>query len=177
MHVLVTGGAGYVGNLLTAALLERGHEVTIIDNFLYGHEPILHLVNRRNLTIIKGDIRNENASYLKHQDVVFHLAAISGYPACEANPHSAQRINVEATQRIAEALAPDQLLVYASTTSLYGGAAAQRLRRTGRARASDRRYDWRETVHREVDDFSQAYVPHLDRWRSSGESPPKPAAP
>lgn len=120
MRTLVTGGAGYVGTLLSAALLERGHQVTIVDNFLYGYEPVLHLIDRPNLTVIKGDIRNEDLSYLARQDVVFHLAAVSGYPACEANPHSAQRINVEATQRIAEALAPEQLLVYASTTSIYG---------------------------------------------------------
>ncbi len=120
MQILVTGGAGYVGSLLTDALLVRGHKVTVLDNFIYGYEPILHLVNRPSLTVVKGDIRNEDVSYLKGQDVVFHLAAVSGYPACEANPHSAQRINVEATQRIALALARDQLLVYASTTSLYG---------------------------------------------------------
>jgi nucleoside-diphosphate-sugar epimerase len=120
MNALVTGGAGYVGNLLTAALLERGYKVTVVDNFLYGYEPLLHLVNQPRLVVIKADIRDDNVSYLRGQDVVFHLAAVSGYPACEANPHSAQRINVEATRRIAEALDPGQLLVYASTTSLYG---------------------------------------------------------
>jgi nucleoside-diphosphate-sugar epimerase len=120
MKVLVTGGAGYVGNLLVEALLERGHDVEIVDNFLYGYEPILHLIEHPKLTITKSDIRNENLGYLKGKDVVYHLAGISGYPACEANPNSAQRINVEATQRIADTMSKDQLLVYASTTSLYG---------------------------------------------------------
>ncbi len=120
MKVLVTGGAGYVGNLLCKALLERGHRVTIVDNFLYGYGPILDVVGNSKLAVVKSDIRNSDRSYLKNQDVVFHLAAISGYPACEANPHSAQLINVQATEDIARALDPGQLLVFASTTSLYG---------------------------------------------------------
>lgn len=120
MDILVTGGAGYVGNLLTDALLARGHRVTVVDNFLYGYEPILHLVDHPDLEIVKSDIRNEDLGYLAGADVVVHLAAISGYPACEANPNSAQRINVDATRRITEALAPDQVLFFASTTSLYG---------------------------------------------------------
>jgi nucleoside-diphosphate-sugar epimerase len=120
MKVLVTGGAGYVGNLLCKALLDRGHRVTIVDNFLYGYGPILDVVGNPNLDVVKSDIRNPDRSYLKGQDVVFHLAAISGYPACEANPHSAQLINIEATREIVGAMDPGQLLIFASTTSLYG---------------------------------------------------------
>ncbi len=120
MNILVTGGAGYIGNLLAQALLEQGHKVTIIDNFMYGYEPVLHIVPYPNLEIIKTDIRNQDLSYLQDQDVIFHLAAISGYPACEANPNSAKLINLDATARIAEHLAKDQLLIYASTTSIYG---------------------------------------------------------
>lgn len=120
MNVLVTGGAGYIGNLLVEALLSAGHKTTILDNFMYGYDSILHLVAHPNLRIIKTDIRNEDLSYLKDQDVVIHLAAISGYPACEANPNSAELINFAATKRIAGHLAKGQLLIFASTTSLYG---------------------------------------------------------
>jgi len=120
MKVLVTGGAGYTGTPLCAALLAAGHHVTLVDNFVFGFESILHLVTHPRLRIVKTDIRNEDRSYLRDQDVVFHLAAISGYPACEANPHSAKLINVDATRAIAEALSPDQALIFASTTSFYG---------------------------------------------------------
>ncbi len=120
MKILVTGGAGYVGSLLCPALLDAGHDVTIMDNFLYGYDGVLHFIRHPKARVIKRDIRDQDRSYLKDQDVIFHLGAISGYPACEANPNSAHLINVLATQEISRSLAKDQLLIYASTTSLYG---------------------------------------------------------
>jgi nucleoside-diphosphate-sugar epimerase len=118
--VLVTGGAGYTGILLTEKLLGGGHHVCVVDNFMFGYEPILHLASHPRLEVIKRDVRHEDMSYVAGKDVVFHLAAISGYPACEANPHSAQTINVTATQRLAGTLSRDQFLIFASTTSFYG---------------------------------------------------------
>lgn len=117
--VLITGGAGYKGIILTRKLLEKGYKVTVLDNFMYGYEPILHLVTNHNLTIRKADIRNK-IEKLEEFDVVFHLAGISGFPACAANPHSAHLINVEATRQLSENLGKGQLLINASTTSLYG---------------------------------------------------------
>lgn len=119
MKALVTGGAGYVGNLLCQALLDAGHEVTLVDNFLYGYDAVLSFVGHPKLNVVKRDIRDADRCYLKGQDVVFHLAGLSGYPACESNPNSAQLINVDATRSLAEEMAPSQLLVYASTTSIY----------------------------------------------------------
>ncbi|PKN00397.1 MAG: epimerase [Elusimicrobia bacterium HGW-Elusimicrobia-2] len=121
MKILVTGGAGYVGIELTRQLLDRGDKITILDNFMYGYEPVLHLMRNSNLEVIKKDIRNLNASDLKGYDVIFHLAGISGYPACEANPHSAQIINVDATRQMVKYIKNSkQLMIYASTTSFYG---------------------------------------------------------
>ena len=88
MNILVTGGAGYKGIKLTTKLLSEGFDVTILDNFMYGYEPILHLVENRKLTILKQDIRNP-ISDLRKYDAIFHLAGISGFPACAANPNSA----------------------------------------------------------------------------------------
>jgi nucleoside-diphosphate-sugar epimerase len=119
MKILITGGAGYKGTVLTRKLLENNFKVTIIDNFMYGYEPIMHLATHKNLTIIKQDIRN-GIENLKDYDVIFHLAGISGFPACASNPHSAQLINVEATRTLVKDLSPGQMLINASTTSLYG---------------------------------------------------------
>jgi nucleoside-diphosphate-sugar epimerase len=124
MKVLVTGGAGYKGVKLTAKLLGLGHDVTILDNFLYGFEPVLHLVENPNLDVVKADIRNPIEG-IHRFDVVYHLAGVSGLPACAANPSSAYLINVDATRQLAESLGEQQLLIYASTTSFYGKAGNQ----------------------------------------------------
>jgi nucleoside-diphosphate-sugar epimerase len=119
MKILVTGGAGYKGTVLTRKLLEQGYKVTLIDNFMYGYEPVMHLATNKNLEIIKHDIRNGIPDLQKY-DVVFHLAGISGFPACASNPHSAQLINVESTRLIVKDMSPGQMIINASTTSLYG---------------------------------------------------------
>lgn len=120
MNIHVTGGAGYKGVLLVQELLKRGHKVTLTDNFMYGYNSVLHLVAEPLLTIRQLDIRNVTNSDVAEADVIFHLAGISGMPACAANPHSAEVINVAATQRLVSCLGNEQLLIYASTTSIYG---------------------------------------------------------
>ena len=120
MNIIVTGGAGYKGVMLVRELLKLGHYVTLLDNFMYGYQPVLHLVTEPHLTIRSLDIRNLSANDISKADVVFHLAGISGMPACAANPHSAEVINVLATKKLASLLGNEQLLVFASTTSIYG---------------------------------------------------------
>jgi nucleoside-diphosphate-sugar epimerase len=118
-NILITGGAGYKGIILTDKLLQKGYKVTVLDNFMYGYEPILHLCTHPNLTIRKADIRNK-IEKLATFDIIYHLAGISGFPACASNPHSAQLINVEAVRQIIKDIGKEQLLINASTTSLYG---------------------------------------------------------
>ena len=122
LKAVVTGGAGYVGIRLCKALLEVGHCVTLVDKFLFGYDPILHIVPHPNLEICQRDIRDEDRSYLKNADVIYHLAGLSGLPACEANPNAAVLINHLATVDLVKALSPAQTIIYASTTSLYGAA-------------------------------------------------------
>lgn len=122
--ILVTGGAGYKGTILVKKLLVGGHDVTLLDNFMYGYDSVLHLVEEEQLTITQLDIRNLTEKYLAEFDAVFHLAGISGMPACAANPSSAEFINVQATRRLVSLLSDQQLLIYASTTSLYGATLA-----------------------------------------------------
>ena len=119
MKILVTGGAGYKGTVLTKKLLDKGFKVTVLDNFMYGYEPIIHLVKHQNLTVIKHDIRNR-FDKISDFDIIIHLAGISGFPACAANQHSAQLINVEATRLLHDSVSNNQILINASTTSMYG---------------------------------------------------------
>lgn len=120
MKILVTGGGGYKGLKLVQALLEKGHRVTVFDNFMYGSDPCLFLFHYTQVEFVKKDIRNLERSDISGYDCIYHLAAISGYPACEASPHSAQMINLKGTDLLLSHLSASQLLIYASTTSMYG---------------------------------------------------------
>ena len=121
MRILITGGAGYKGLKLAHALLEAGHEITVLDNFMFGVESALFLFHfHPRVQFVSKDIRSIDREDVAGFDVIYHLAAISDYPACEANPHSAHMINVVGTEKLLDVLADEQLLIYASTTSIYG---------------------------------------------------------
>ncbi len=120
LRILVTGGAGYKGVVLCKSLLDLKHDVTLIDNFMYGYKGILHLMEYKKLKVIDKDIRNIELSDVCDFDLVFHLAGISGMPACKLNKHSAIEINDKATEKIVSFLSPSQKIIYASTTSVYG---------------------------------------------------------
>jgi len=120
--VLITGGAGYIGAVLTPMLLQRGYQVTIYDSFQFGAFSLLGFSMDPNLEIIKGDVRDAPtiAKAVARHDWVLHLAAIVGYPACAADPHLADTTNVGGTRNIIEAMGKGQRLIFASTGSTYG---------------------------------------------------------
>jgi nucleoside-diphosphate-sugar epimerase len=122
--ILVTGGAGYIGSVLTRLLLEKGYRVTVLDSLLFGGEPILDLLNNPNFKFIKGDVRNEDdvKKALPGVYAVAHLASIVGDPACAKQPELARSTNLEGS-KILYKLANDfgvQRFVFASTCSNYG---------------------------------------------------------
>ncbi len=119
MNVLVTGGAGYKGVKIVEALLARGCDVTVVDAFYFGFAPILHLATNPKLKILRKDVRDDIRPLLADQDVVVHLAGLSGFPACVANPGVAIAVNVDATERLVKSLGKGQLLIFASTTAMY----------------------------------------------------------
>jgi nucleoside-diphosphate-sugar epimerase len=123
MKVFVTGGAGYIGSVLVPMLLEKGHEVTIFDRFLWGKAPILHFAGHPNLEIVHGDVREREdmRALIDESDAVIHLAAIVGYPSCNQDPDLAHSTNVYGTQNVVD-LVTHQKLVFASTGSVYGSA-------------------------------------------------------
>ena len=121
-NILVTGGAGYVGTILIPQLLDKGYKVTLFDRFMWGYRPILHFASNSNLRIIKGDIRDKSliAEEVNNHDIILHLAAIVGYPACSADPNQAETTNVGGTKNICSVISDNQMLIFASTGSTYG---------------------------------------------------------
>lgn len=120
--VLITGGAGYIGSVLTPALLHRGYSVTVIDNFLYNQNSLLDCCYNPNLTIVRGDARNKELikHHIKDADIIIPLAALVGAPLCDKFPDEAKSINEEAVKFIASLKRPDQKLMYPNTNSGYG---------------------------------------------------------
>ena len=109
MRALVTGGAGYIGSRLTSHLLACGFNVTVFDRLVYGGQALLPFVGNRSFRLVKGDVRNRAAleAVVRESDVVVHLAAIVGEPACDLDTVAAKEVNQDAAMAaldIAEAL-------------------------------------------------------------------------
>jgi len=121
MRVLITGGAGFKGCVVADVLHSAGHEVTVLDTFRYGEGPGISLL-RRGINVVRGDVTipGRLAEEVAKHDAVVHLAALVGFPLCDAEPLMAEEVNVVGTQNLVDAMRPDQLLVYASTGSVYG---------------------------------------------------------
>ncbi len=122
MKIVVTGGAGYVGSVLTGLLLKKGHHVIVYDRMDYGVQSLLHLAEHPNISIVHGDIRDVDrlGECISGADVVMHLAGIVGYPACAADPEEAHRTNVIGTNVVLSRMQEKQFLIYPSTGSVYG---------------------------------------------------------
>ena len=124
MRILLTGGSGYLGSILTRKLLANGHHVRILDNFLFGKDSIKDIENNKNLEIVEGDIRDLSivGKSLKKIDSVIHLASIVGTQSAELDPMTSIEINFMATRNIAELCKIYKIkqFIFASTCSVYG---------------------------------------------------------
>ncbi len=128
-HILITGGAGYIGSVLSGYLLWHGYRVTVIDDLLFGGESIIPYLTHPNFHFVKANVwepralRSAVRSDWSPPDAVVHLAAIVGFPACQAvGRQVAWRYNVEATQRVFEQAVElgVKRFLFASTYSNYG---------------------------------------------------------
>lgn len=128
-HIFVTGGAGYIGSLLTSELLRQNYRVTLLDSLLFGGESILPFLSHPNFHFIKADVTEPRAvrDAVKKDwgkpDAVIHLAGIVGFPACQAvGKQVAWKYNVDATKLVFEQSADlgVERFVFASTYSNYG---------------------------------------------------------
>ena len=118
MHILITGGCGYTGTILTNDLIELGHKVTVVDIQWFGN----FLKNKKNLKIIKKDIRGINKVSFKGVDTIVHLANIANDPSVELNPNLSWEVNVLATQKLVEKAITNKVkhFIFASSGSVYG---------------------------------------------------------
>jgi nucleoside-diphosphate-sugar epimerase len=124
MRVTVTGGAGYIGAVVSSELREAGHEVRALDSLLHGQREVAEQVRQSGAELIEGDIRDADVRRraLEGADAVVHLAAIVGDPACGRDPELSNEVNVEASRALfadAEELGVERV-IFASTCSNYG---------------------------------------------------------
>ena len=122
MKILVTGGAGYIGAVLVPHLLDEGHEVTVLDNFLYGQGSLLDCCHDPRLSIVRGDARNETlvTEFLRRADAILPLACLTGAPLCDKYPQEARSVNLDAIALILKHLSPSQWVIFPTTNSGYG---------------------------------------------------------
>ncbi|NLS80225.1 MAG: NAD(P)-dependent oxidoreductase [Chloroflexi bacterium] len=124
MKILITGGAGYIGSLLTGALLSQGHQVTVLDDLLFGGDAILPYFIHPAFAFHKFDVTTGDlAPHLEGVGAVYHLAALVGFPACQrAGDEASWAVNTGAVERVFQAAEAAGVgrLVFSSTYSNYG---------------------------------------------------------
>ena len=120
--VLVTGGAGYLGSVLSECLLRAGYGVTVLDNLSYNQQSLFHLCAEPRFEFVCGDVRNETvvARVVRDADVIIPLAGIVGAAACDRDPWLATSVNRDAIRLINKLRSRDQVVIFPTTNSGYG---------------------------------------------------------
>lgn len=122
MNILITGGAGYLGSILVPCLLREGHEVTVLDNFMYNQTALLDCCIDSKLAVVRGDTRDKELvkKLMKDADAIFPLACLTGAPLCKKDPWAAQAVLTDAVRMIGELKNVDQRIIFPTTNSGYG---------------------------------------------------------
>jgi nucleoside-diphosphate-sugar epimerase len=120
--VLITGGAGYLGSVLTEVLLNKGYKVTVLDNLIYKQTSIAPFSYNDNFKFVLGDVRDNSIlkPLVDDHDIIIPLAAIVGMPACKAQPKATVDINYGQVKNIVEWASKDQKIMIPNTNSQYG---------------------------------------------------------
>ena len=122
MKILVTGGAGYIGSILVPQLLAAGHEVAVIDSFMYGQASLLDCCHDERFTLVRGDARDKAvmAELVKKADVLIPLACLTGAPLTDKDPIAARTTTLDAITMLLELRGKSQRILYPTTNSGYG---------------------------------------------------------
>jgi len=123
MKVLITGGAGYLGSVITGTMLKKGYCVTVFDKLLFNQTSLLQYSSNPNFKFIYGDVRNLNEleRLCDEHDVIIPLAAIVGFPACASDPQLAKEINFQQIVNIVRFTnRKNKKILYPNTNSGYG---------------------------------------------------------
>lgn len=122
MKILLTGGAGYIGSVLTPTLLANGYEVTILDNFMFHQNSLADCCQYDGFQVVRGDCRDEDTVkyLLKDADVIIPLAALVGAPLCKNDKIATQTINFDAVNMLCRLASKEQRILMPVTNSGYG---------------------------------------------------------
>lgn len=122
MKILITGGAGYLGSVLTPSLLALGHEVTVVDNLLFRQSSLADCCHHEGFQVVRGDCRDEALmkKLVAKADVIIPLAALVGAPLCDRDPMAARTTNFEAVDMLCRIVSTSQRILMPVTNSGYG---------------------------------------------------------
>lgn len=122
MRILITGGAGYIGNILTPNLLEQGYRVTVLDNLIHRQHGILENCSNPAFKFVYGDVRDQSlyTNLISQHDCIINLAAYVGMPLCRRFPIETRQVNQESAEFLASKVSKNQIVIYATTNSGYG---------------------------------------------------------
>ena len=127
--ILITGGGGYIGSVLTEMALDAGHRVKVLDRLFFGREILADLEKRANLEILKDDVRYVATSAFEGVDVVMDLAGISNDPACDLDPRVTEEVNLVGPVRVAKLAKQAGVphYIFSSSCSIYGQGSSELL--------------------------------------------------
>jgi len=123
MNILITGGAGYLGSVMTELFLNSGYNVTILDNLMYNQTSSILYSHHKNFKFVYGDVRDYKLleELVMYNDIIIPLAAIVGFPACERDKDLATDVNYNHVRFICDISKKyDKQVVYPNTNSGYG---------------------------------------------------------
>jgi nucleoside-diphosphate-sugar epimerase len=122
MKILIPGGAGFIGSVLSTSLVKKGYNVTVVDNLMFEKNSLDHLKHNRKFNFINSDVNlfKNIKKEVNKSDVIIPLAALVGAPFCDKNRNLAKKTNLSFIKNLVKSISKDQMLIFPNTNSGYG---------------------------------------------------------